>query len=210
MKAVIIPVTPYQQNCSLIWCERTKRAALIDAGGDIPKLLAEVKKRGLTLERLLVTHGHLDHAGGVAELSEMLNIPVEGPQEEDKFWLDGMAQQARMFGFPPTRGFTPDRWLHEGDTVKVGDEELEVLHCPGHTPGHIVFFHRAGRLAFVGDVLFQGSIGRTDFPRGDYDALISSIQNKLFPLGDDITFVPGHGPTSTFGEERRNNPYVGG
>lgn len=210
MKAVIIPVTSYEQNCSLIWCERTKRAALVDAGGDIPELLEEVKKRGLTLERLLVTHGHLDHAGGVAELSERLKIPVDGPQEEDKFWLDGMAQQARMFGFPPTRGFTPDRWLHEGDTVKVGDEELEVLHCPGHTPGHIIFFHRAGRIAFVGDVLFQGSIGRTDFPKGDYAALISSIQNKLFPLGDDVTFVPGHGPASTFGAERRSNPYVGG
>lgn len=210
MKAVIIPVTSYEQNCSLIWCERTKRAALIDAGGDIPELLEEVKKRGLTLERLLVTHGHLDHAGGVAELSETLKIPVDGPQEEDKFWLDGMAQQARMFGFPPTRGFTPDRWLHEGDTVRVGDEELEVLHCPGHTPGHIIFFHRAGRIAFVGDVLFQGSIGRTDFPKGNYQSLIASIQNKLFPLGDDVSFVPGHGPASTFGAERRSNPYVGG
>ena len=210
MKAVIIQVTSYEQNCSLIWCEHTKKAALVDPGGDTPLLLEQVAERGLTLEKLLVTHGHLDHAGGVAELAERLDIPVEGPQEEDQFWIDGMEQQARMFGFPPTRGFTPSRWLHDGDRVRVGEEELEVLHCPGHTPGHVVFFHRGDRLAFVGDVLFQGSIGRTDFPRGDYATLISSIRDKLFPLGDDVNFIPGHGPMSTFGEERENNPYVGG
>lgn len=210
MKAVIIPVTSYQQNCSLIWCERTKKAALVDPGGDIPELLREVEERGLILERLLVTHGHLDHAGAVAELAEQLSLVVEGPHEADQFWIDGMAQQARMFGFPPARGFVPTRWLHDGDRVQIGEEELEVLHCPGHTPGHVVFFHRGERLAFVGDVLFQGSIGRTDFPRGDYDTLISSIQDKLFPLGDDVAFIPGHGPTSTFGDEKRHNPYVGG
>lgn len=210
MKAVIIPVTAYEQNCSLIWCEKTNKAALVDPGGEVDVLLEQIEQRGLTLEKVLVTHGHLDHAGGVAELVERLAVPVEGPQEEDKFWIDGMEQQARMFGFPPTKGFTPSRWLHDGDRVTVGEEELEVLHCPGHTPGHVVFFHRAGQTAWVGDVLFQGSIGRTDFPRGNYDDLIASIQQKLFPLGDDVRFISGHGPMSTFGDERESNPYVGG
>lgn len=210
MKAVIIPVTAYEQNCSLIWCEKTNKAALVDPGGEVDVLLEQIEQRGLTLEKVLVTHGHLDHAGGVAELVERLAVPVEGPQEEDKFWIDGMEQQARMFGFPPTKGFTPSRWLHDGDRVTVGEEELEVLHCPGHTPGHVVFFHRPGQTAWVGDVLFQGSIGRTDFPRGNYDDLIASIQQKLFPLGDDVRFISGHGPMSTFGDERESNPYVGG
>ncbi len=210
MKVLVIPVTSYQQNCSLIWCEHTHRAALVDPGGDVDRLLAEVEKRGLTLERLLITHGHLDHAGGVAELTERLGLPVEGPHQADQFWLDGMQKQAQMFGFPPTEGFTPTRWLNDGDVVTVGEASLEVLHCPGHTPGHVVFFHRGEQLAFVGDVLFQGSIGRTDFPQGDYDTLINAIKGKLLPLGDEVSFVPGHGPASTLGHERRHNPYLRG
>lgn len=210
MKVLVIPVTSYQQNCSLIWCEHTHRAALVDPGGDVDRLLAEVEKRGLTLERLLITHGHLDHAGGVAELTARLGLPVEGPHQADQFWLDGMQKQAQMFGFPPTEGFTPTRWLNDGDVVTVGEASLEVLHCPGHTPGHVVFFHRGEQLAFVGDVLFQGSIGRTDFPQGDYDTLINAIKGKLLPLGDEVSFVPGHGPASTFGHERRHNPYLRG
>jgi glyoxylase-like metal-dependent hydrolase (beta-lactamase superfamily II) len=210
MKVLVIPVTAYQQNCSLIWCERTHRAALVDPGGDVASLLAQVEKHGLTLERLLITHGHLGHAGGVAELTAQLGLPVEGPHLADQFWIDGMQNQARMFGFPPTQGFTPTRWLNDGDRVTVGEEQLEVLHCPGHTPGHVVFFHRGEQLAFVGDVLFQGSIGRTDFPQGDHRTLIASIQDKLLPLGDEVSFVPGHGPASTFGHERRHNPYLQG
>jgi glyoxylase-like metal-dependent hydrolase (beta-lactamase superfamily II) len=209
MEFTIIPVTPFEQNCSLIWCERTRRAALIDPGGEAERLLAEVAARDLTLERLLLTHAHLDHVGATLEIAQRLNIPIEGPQREDAFWLDMLPDQATMFGFPPTQAFAPDRWLEDGDTVTVGEVAFEVLHCPGHTPGHVVFFQRASRTAFVGDVLFAGSIGRTDFPRGDHAALIGAIRTKLFPLGDDVRFVPGHGPMSTFGEERRNNPFVG-
>ena len=209
MKAVIIPVTPFEQNCSLIWCEKTLKAAVVDPGGDLPRILKAIEENGLTLERILVTHGHVDHASGVADLADKFSIPIEGPQEEDTFWIDGLPMAAKQYGFPPARPFTPTRWLHDGDTVTVGEDTLEVLHCPGHTPGHVVFFYRPGGIAFVGDVLFQGSIGRTDFPRGNHADLISSIRNKLFPLGDDVTFVPGHGPLSTFGDERQNNPYVG-
>lgn len=208
MKAVIIPVTPLEQNCSLIWCENTNKAALIDPGGDLPKLLKVVAEKGLTLEKILVTHGHLDHCSAVAELAASKGLPIEGPQEDDKFWIDGLPQACRQWGFPPVQPFTPDRWLHDGDKVQVGDFELEVIHCPGHTPGHVVFYYRPGQIAFVGDVLFQGSIGRTDFPKGNHDDLIRSIREKLFPLGDDVTFVPGHGPLSTFGAERKSNPYV--
>lgn len=205
----IVPVTPFEQNCSLLWCDETRRAAVVDPGGDVARILAAVERQGVTLERILVTHGHIDHAGAVAELAERLALPIEGPHREDQFWIEGMPQQSRMFGFPEVRAFTPDRWLQQGDRVQVGKVELDVLHCPGHTPGHVVFFDRVGRLAFVGDVLFNGSIGRTDFPKGDYDALIASIKEKLWPLGDDVTFVSGHGPTSTFGAERRHNPYCG-
>ncbi len=161
------------------------------------------------VDAILVTHGHIDHAGAVADLAARRSLPIEGPQRDDQFWIDGMPSQSRMFGLPNARSFTPDRWLEQGDTVSVGNVELEVLHCPGHTPGHIVFFDRGGRLAVVGDVLFQGSIGRTDFPKGDYDTLISSIRNRLWPLGDDVAFIPGHGPMSTFGKERRSNPFCG-
>ena len=205
----IIPVTPFEQNCALLWCDETRHGAVIDPGGDVGRILTAVEKNGVTLERILVTHGHIDHAGGVAELFGRLSLPVEGPQQEDRFWIDNMPQQAQMYGFPNVRSFTPDRWLGQGDLVRFGNVELQVLHCPGHTPGHVVFFNDAARLAFVGDVLFKGSIGRTDFPRGDFDALISSIRLKLWPLGDDVTFVSGHGPSSTFGEERLTNPFCG-
>ncbi|WP_305074264.1 MBL fold metallo-hydrolase [Propionivibrio sp.] len=205
----IIPVTPFEQNCSLLWCDETRLGAVIDPGGDVGRILAAVEKSGVTLERILVTHGHIDHAGGVAELAARLSLPVEGPQQEDRFWIDNMPQQAQMYGFPNVRSFTPDRWLAQGDTVRFGNVELQVLHCPGHTPGHVVFFNDAARLAFVGDVLFKGSVGRTDFPRGDFDALMDSIRLKLWPLGDDVTFISGHGPSSTFGKERLTNPFCG-
>jgi glyoxylase-like metal-dependent hydrolase (beta-lactamase superfamily II) len=209
MRFQIIPVTPYAQNCSLVWCETTGLATLVDPGGDVDRLLAAVEKAGVKLDKLLLTHAHLDHVGGTLELSRGLGLPVHGPQEGDAFWLDALPDQARMFGFPPAEAFRPDRWLHDGDTVELGQLRFQVIHCPGHTPGHVVFFEPESRHAFVGDVLFQGSIGRTDFPRGDHGALIHAIRHKLFPLGDDVAFVPGHGPMSTFGRERRSNPYVG-
>ena len=205
----IIPVTSFEQNCTLLWCGETMRAAVVDPGGDIPRILDAVKANGVTLEKILVTHGHIDHAGAVADLAEQLSLPIEGPQSEDLFWIDGMPQQSKMYGFPNVRVFTPDRWLEQGDQVAVGNLKLDVLHCPGHTPGHVVYFNEPGRLAIVGDVLFRGSIGRTDFPKGDFDALISSIRNRLWPLGDDVAFISGHGPMSTFGAERRSNPFCG-
>ncbi|WP_028310148.1 MBL fold metallo-hydrolase [Derxia gummosa] len=208
MNCTIISVTPFQQNCSLIWDETTMKGALVDAGGEAERLLAAAQQKGITIEKLLVTHGHLDHCGAVADLAEQLGVPVEGPHRGDDFWIDGLAESSKRWGFPPSRSFVPTRWLKDGDTVTVGGIELEVIHCPGHTPGHVVFLNRAGKLAFVGDVLFKGSIGRTDFPRGNHDDLISSIRDKLFPLGDDIRFVPGHGPLSTFGAERADNPFV--
>lgn len=204
----VIPVTPFEQNCSLIWNPGTMRGALVDAGGDLERLLERVAHHGVTLEKLLVTHGHLDHASGVQDLAERLGLPIEGPHPDDDFWIQMLPQAAQQYGFPPARAFTPDRWLAQGDTVSVGGLTLDVLHCPGHTPGHVVFHHAPSKLAFVGDVLFQGSIGRTDFPRGNHADLIRSIRERLFPLGDDIRFVPGHGPLSTFGAERRSNPYV--
>ena len=208
MEFTILPVTPYQQNCSLVW-DAAGRAALIDPGGEAERLLAEVARRDLTLQSILLTHGHLDHVGAAVELRDALGIPVIGPQREEQFWLDLLPQQAELFGFPPAVAFTPDQWLEDGDRVEVGSVRFEVLHCPGHTPGHVVFFQPEARLAFVGDVLFKGSIGRTDFPRGSHAALVSVIRNKLFPLGDDVRFFPGHGPGGTLGEERRNNPFVG-
>jgi len=205
----IIPVTPFEQNCSLLWCDETLSAAVVDPGGDIARILSVVKSKGVTLEKILVTHGHIDHAGAVAELAEKLALPIEGPQREDQFWIDNLSDQSRMFGFPEARPFTPDRWLEQGDCVTFGKVEMSVLHCPGHTPGHVVFFNEPGRLAIVGDVLFKGSVGRTDFPRGDFDTLISSIHNRLWPLGDDVAFISGHGPMSTIGAERRSNPFCG-
>ncbi|WP_367275614.1 MBL fold metallo-hydrolase [uncultured Nevskia sp.] len=204
----IIPVTPFQQNCSLIWDPLTMEGALVDAGGEAERLLARVAAHGIKLVKLLVTHGHLDHAGSVAEIAEKLKLPIEGPHPDDAFWIEGMPDAARQYGFPPTRSFVPDRWLQQGDTVTLGSLTLDVLHCPGHTPGHVVFHHPASRLALVGDVIFQNSIGRTDFPRGNHADLIKAIRTRLFPLGDDTQFVPGHGPMSTFGAERKQNPYV--
>jgi hydroxyacylglutathione hydrolase len=209
VKLAVIPVTPFQQNCSLVICEATGRAALVDPGGDVDRLFAAVEKSGATLEKILVTHGHVDHCGGVAEVAARAGVPIEGPQREDAFWIDQLAQQGRSFGIGGARGFTPDRWLEGGDTVTVGELVFDVRHCPGHTPGHVVFVQAERRIAFVGDVLFQGSVGRTDFPRGDFDTLVRSITGQLWPLGDDVSFVPGHGPMSTFGDERRTNPFVG-
>ena len=210
MRYLIVPVTPFEQNCTIFWCENTRQAAVIDPGGDVERIVQALSDEGLTLAKILVTHGHIDHAGAVAALRERIPVPVEGPHEEDRFWIEGMPQQSRMFGFPDVQSFTPDRWLPDGDAVTFGEVTLEVLHCPGHTPGHVVFYHAPSHLAQVGDVLFQGAIWRTDFPRGDYNTLIASITGKLFPLGDDVQFIPGHGPMSDFGEERRYNPFLSG
>lgn len=209
LKFRIIPVTPFQQNCSLIWCVQSNKAAVVDPGGDLHLIHAAIAEEGVKVEKILITHGHLDHAGGTAALArELGDVPVEGPHEEDNFWIQGMAQQAQMFGFGGAEVFTPDRWLVDGNTVTVGEQTLAVLHCPGHTPGHVIFYHQPSDLALVGDVLFQGSIGRTDFPKGDHDTLINSIRQKLFPLGDSVKFIPGHGPMSTFGSERATNQFV--
>jgi len=209
MKFAIVPVTPFQQNCSIAVCESTQRAAVIDPGGDLDRIGSAVDKLGVTVEKILLTHGHIDHCGGTAVLARSLGVPIEGPQREDRFWIAQLETQSHRFGFEQVEVFEPDRWLEDGDRVTIGDAELEVLYCPGHTPGHVVFFSRPDKVALVGDVLFQGSIGRTDFPRGDHAALIRSIREKLWPLGDEVAFVPGHGPTSTFGHERRTNPFVG-
>ena len=208
INAVIIPVTPLQQNCTLVWCAKTLKAAVIDPGGEAPRLLAGLEQYGLTLEKIWITHGHMDHAGGAAALKAATGVPIEGPHRDDLFWIQNIEESGRMYGMPDAQVFSPDRWLEDGDRVTLGQTEFEVRHCPGHTPGHVVFFHREARLAQVGDVLFQGSIGRTDFPKGDLGQLIASITGKLWPLGDDVAFVPGHGPMSTFGQERRTNPYV--
>ena len=208
MKYAIVPVTPFQQNATVLWCEETRHAAVVDPGGDLPLILRVIETEGLVLEKILVTHGHIDHAGAVADLAEKSGLPIEGPQIEDKFWIDGMPEQSRMFGFPAVRSFVPNRWLEQGDQVTVGNQVLDVIHCPGHTPGHVCFYHAPSQLAIVGDVLFQGGIGRTDFPKGDYQTLIRSIKERLLPLGDDVEFVPGHGPMSSFGAERRYNPFV--
>lgn len=208
LKYKIVPVTPFEQNCTLLWCTETHKAAVVDPGGDLDRILAAAEDEGVILEKVLITHAHIDHAGGTAELAKSAGLPIEGPHKDDNFWIQGLAMQAQMFGFPAPEVFTPDRWLEDGDTVTVGNETLEVLHTPGHTPGHVVFFHRGSKLAQVGDVLFNGSIGRTDFPKGDYNTLIHSIREKLFPLGDDVSFICGHGPMSTFGQERATNPFV--
>ncbi|MGD9944438.1 MAG: MBL fold metallo-hydrolase [Burkholderiaceae bacterium] len=208
MKLMIVPVTAFMQNCSLLVCEETGRAAAIDPGGDLDRVDEALRGSGARLEKVFLTHGHIDHCGQAAEFARRHQVPLEGPQREDSFWIAQLPVQAQRFGFPRMSAFEPDRWLEDGDSVSFGAQTLSVLHCPGHTPGHVVFFHAPSQLAIVGDVLFQGSIGRTDFPRGDHATLIASITGKLWPLGDDVAFVPGHGPMSTFGDERLSNPYV--
>ncbi len=203
-----VPVTAFQQNCSLVWCGESLDAAVIDPGGDLDRLLAEVKRLGLQLKQIWLTHAHIDHAGGTAELAERLALPIIGPHPADRFWIDGLPQQSKMFGFPHADAFTPTRWLQDGDTVSIGQSSLQVRHCPGHTPGHVVFYAAEIQRAFVGDVLFAGSIGRTDFPQGDHATLIHSITTRLWPMGNDTVFIPGHGPESTFGQERKTNPHV--
>ena len=209
LRAVVVPVTPFVQNCSVIWCDETGKGAVIDPGGDLDRILEVVRSNGVELEKILLTHAHIDHAGATAELARRFGLPIEGPHQGDRFWIEQLPQQAAMFGVARVAGFEPTRWLDQGDRVTVGNVTLEVRHCPGHTPGHVVFFDAAARIAFVGDVLFAGSIGRTDFPGGDYETLIRSIRGNLLPLGDDVRFVPGHGPVSTFGAERKSNPFVG-
>ncbi|KAB2912250.1 MAG: MBL fold metallo-hydrolase [Hyphomicrobiaceae bacterium] len=209
LKAAIVPVTPFQQNCTLLWDEDTKKGAVVDPGGDLDRIEAAIQKVGVTVEKILLTHGHIDHAGGADELRARLGgVPVEGPHAADKFLLDGLEAQGRAFGLSGVRAVTPDRWLAEGDAVTAAGATFSVLHCPGHSPGSVVLLNEAQRFALVGDVLFRGSIGRTDFPYGDHDALITAIKTKLFPLGDDLVFICGHGPMSTIGDERRSNPFV--
>ncbi|MDO3381046.1 MBL fold metallo-hydrolase [Gilvimarinus algae] len=204
----MIPVTHYQQNCSLIWCGTTREAALVDPGGEPDKLLEAIAEVGVRVGKILLTHGHMDHVGAATAMAQSLSVPIIGPHRDDSFWLDRLDQQAQMMGFAPTEAVRPDRWLADGDQISVGDCQLDVLHCPGHTPGHVVLVDRASRLAFVGDVLFKGSVGRSDFPLGDHAVLVRSIVGKLWPLGDDIRFVPGHGPMSDFASERADNPFV--
>ncbi len=205
-----IPVTSFQQNCSLVWCDQTMQGAIIDPGGDVDLLLAQAQQLQITLTQIWLTHAHIDHAGGTAELAARLKLPIIGPHQADQFWIDGLPMQGRMFGLPHSDTFVPTRWLSDQDTVEVGHCTLKVRHCPGHTPGHVVFYSAEAGRAFVGDVLFAGSIGRTDLPQGNHDTLIASIVERLWPMGDATVFIPGHGPESTFGRERKSNPYVAG
>jgi hydroxyacylglutathione hydrolase len=208
IRAAIVPVTPFQQNCALVWCEATKRAAVVDPGGDLDRIEQAIAATGVTVEKILLTHGHIDHAGGAAELKERLSVPIEGPHRADLFLLERLAESGRSYGMVGSRNVVPDRWLDEGDTVAVGEITFDVLHCPGHSPGSVVFVNGLERVALVGDVLFHGSVGRTDLPGGNHQALIRSIKEKLLPLGDDLTFVCGHGPPSTIGAERTANPFI--
>ncbi len=203
----IIPVTPFQQNCSVLWCESSKLAAVVDPGGEIERIRAVIDKHELELDKILITHAHLDHAGGTAELARATGVPIVGPHKEDQFWIDLLPEQCAQFGFEGDV-FKPDVWLNHGDHVQLGELSFDVVHCPGHTPGHVVFVESTAKFAVVGDVLFNGSIGRSDFPRGNQRDLVDSIRLRLFPLGDDIAFIPGHGPMSTFGHERKSNPFV--
>lgn len=208
LKVGVIPVTPFQQNCAVLWDDASNHAVVVDPGGDVDRILAAIAQAAVSVERIWLTHGHLDHAGGAAELQEKLGgISIEGPDRRDQFLLQGLAEQGRAYGLA-MRDVTPDRWLNQGDSVTLGDHRFDVLHCPGHTPGHVVFVNHAAHFAVVGDVLFQGSIGRTDFPYGDHAALIGAITNKLLPLGDDFSFLCGHGPGSTIGAERQSNPFL--
>ncbi len=205
-----VPVTPFQQNCSVVWCDQTMDGAVIDPGGDLPMIDRVIQRLNVQLKQILLTHGHIDHAGGAGRLARERGLPVVGPHPGDQFWIDALPVQAQFYGLDPAEPLSVSRWLGDGDTIAIGESVLAVRHCPGHTPGHVVFHSAEAQRAFVGDVLFAGSIGRTDFPGGDYDTLIESITKRLWPMGDDTVFIPGHGPESTFGRQRRSNPFVGG
>jgi glyoxylase-like metal-dependent hydrolase (beta-lactamase superfamily II) len=209
LQYVIVPVTPYQQNCSIVRCSRSGKAAIVDPGGEVERILQQAERMAAVVEKVILTHAHVDHCSGADALRQRLGVPIEGPHHGDAFWLQQLPDWCRMAGMPPAQPFEPDRWLTEGERVQFGELSLDVLHCPGHTPGHVVFYQSEERMAWVGDVLFRGSVGRTDFPGGDAGQLVASIRGKLFPLGDDVAFIPGHGPVSTFGEERRSNPFIG-
>lgn len=208
MKVEVLPVTPFQQNCSIIVCEETNKAAVVDPGGEVDRIKQKLTELGVEVEKILITHAHIDHAGGTADLAEALNLPIEGPEKEDQFWIDKLADQSRMFQFPEAKVFAPTRWLNQDDEVTVGNLSFEVKHCPGHTPGHVVFINHKYKVIWVGDVLFKGSIGRTDFPRGDHETLINSIKQNLLTLPDDYQFISGHGPVSNIGIEKRSNPFI--
>jgi len=205
----IIPVTAFQQNCTLFWCDETMEGVVIDPGGDFSLIQSEITQQNITLTKVLLTHAHIDHAGATHKVASFYNIPIEGPHKADQFWIDLIPEQKQQFGFTDADFFETDRWLNQNDVVTFGHIKLDVYFCPGHTPGHVIFFHKESKLAQVGDVLFKGSIGRTDFPKGDHAMLIDSIRNNLFTLGDDVKFIPGHGPMGTLGEERHSNPFVG-
>lgn len=207
LRAAIIPVTPLEQNCTLLWCTATNKGAFVDPGGDLDRLKTAAAQQGVEVEKILITHGHIDHCGQAGMLAKDLAVPIEGPQQADRFWIARLGEDGARYGING-QVFEPDRWLEHGDTVQVGELVLDVIHCPGHTPGHVVFFHAPSRLAIVGDVLFQGSIGRTDFPLGNHQHLLDAITGRLWPLGDDVMFVPGHGAMSSFGQERATNPFV--
>ena len=203
----IVPVTPFMQNCSVLWCKKTRLAAVVDPGGEVERIRKVIVDNDLELDKILITHAHLDHAGGTAELARATGVPIIGPHPDDQFWIDLLPEQCQQFGFEGET-FSPDQWLQDGDKVTLGTLSFDVVHCPGHTPGHVVFVEKSQQFAAVGDIIFQGSIGRSDFPRGNQQDLINSIRKKLFPLGDKIAFIPGHGPMSTFGAERHSNPFV--
>ena len=208
LAVTLVPVTGFQQNCSVVWDDTTMSGVVVDPGGDVEVIQAAIAEAGITVERILITHAHLDHAGGASNLAEALNVPIDGPHEEDQFLVSSLHEQGERYSMAGCKPYTPSRWFAGGETVSVGSIEFEVIHTPGHTPGHVVFYSAAEKVAFVGDVLFKGSVGRSDFPRGNHATLMDSIKNKLLPLGDDITFVPGHGDTSTFGHEARTNPFL--
>lgn len=208
LKAAVVQVTPFEQNCTLIWDEATKRGAVVDPGGDVERIEGAIAQVGLTVEKIVLTHGHLDHVGGAAELKQKLGVEIEGPHMADKFLMEGVEEQAARYGLSGLRNATSDRWMNEGETLTIGGHDFEIFHCPGHSPGSLVYVNRPNRFALVGDVIFRGSIGRTDFPYGDHDALINAIKTKLFPLGDEIAFICGHGPMGQFGMERQSNPFL--